>query len=89
MTGLPDFNRPAFHRVAACVRAAGHDVLSPAELCPPGIEWKAAMRIDLAAIKTADGVILLPGWERSRGARIEVWRARKRGLPIWLLANAA
>lgn len=94
MTGLPDLNRSAFHRVAASVRAAGHDALNPAELCPSGITWKAAMRIDLAALKTAQGVICLPGWERSRGARIEVCVARRRGLPVWtfgdwLLAYAA
>lgn len=83
MTGLPDGNRPAFQAVAATVRAAGHDVINPAELCPPGIAWKAALRIDLAALKTAHAVICLPGWEQSRGARMEVWLARRRGLAIW------
>ena len=87
MTGLPDLNRPAFQQVAATIRAAGHDALNPAELCPPGIPWKAAMRIDRAALKTAQGLICLPGWERSRGARIEVWLARRRGLPVWTLGD--
>jgi hypothetical protein len=82
MTGLPDFNRPAFHAVARQVRAAGQGELNPAELCPPGLRWAAAMAIDLRALDTADGVILLPGWERSRGARIEVQRAKARDLPI-------
>lgn len=40
MTGLPSLNRPAFHRVAASVRAAGHDALNPAELCPPALHGK-------------------------------------------------
>ena len=94
MTGLPDLNRPAFQQVAVTVRAAGHDPINPAELCPPDIPWKAAMRIDLAALKNANGLICLPGWERSRGARIEVWLARRRAIPVWqfgdwLLAYAA
>lgn len=94
MTGLPDFNRPAFHQAAAVVRAAGQTVWNPAALCPPGLGWKAAMRIDLVALKRAEGLILLPGWERSRGARIERRRARARGLPIyrwedWLHTYAA
>ena len=94
MTGLPDLNRPAFQQAAATVRATGHDAINPVELCPLHIPWKAAMRMDLAALKTAHGVICLPGWERSRGARIEVWLARRRGLPVWefrdwLLVHAA
>lgn len=87
MTGLPDLNRPVFQHVAALIRSVGHDVLNPAELCPPGITWKAAMHYDLAALKTAQGVICLPAWERSRGARIEVWIARRRGLPVWSFAE--
>lgn len=85
MTGLPDLNIPAFHAAAARIRAAGHDVLNPAELCPPGLSWDQAMAIDLAALDTADGVITLPGWQRSRGAQIEVKTARQRGLPVHAL----
>lgn len=87
MAGRPDLNRPAFKHVAAFVRAVGHDVLNSSELCPPGIPWKAAMRCDLAALKTAQGVICLPDPERSRGARIEVWLARRWGLPVWVLGD--
>lgn len=83
MTGLPDLNRSAFAQAAALIRAAGHTALNPAELCPLGITWKGAMQIDLAALKTADGVLLLPNWEQSRGARIEVWWARRHDLEIW------
>ena len=32
MTGLPDFNRPAFHAAAAALRAQGYVVINPAEV---------------------------------------------------------
>jgi hypothetical protein len=87
MTGLPDFNVSAFREAAARIRATGHDVLNPAELCPPGISWEQAMAIDLAALDSADGVMTLPGWDRSRGARIEVQRAKQQGLPVHALRD--
>jgi hypothetical protein len=31
MRGIPEFNFPAFHEVAALLRRGGHDVFSPAE----------------------------------------------------------
>lgn len=73
MTGLPEFNYPAFHAEAARLRLAGHDVVSPAEI-NAGMEhegWHACMRRDIAAVMTCDAVQLLPGWQKSRGARIE------------------
>lgn len=35
MTGLPDFNYPAFHDAAQRLRSIGHRVESPAENPPP------------------------------------------------------
>ena len=34
MTGLPEYNYPAFHAAARALRAAGHKVVNPAELHP-------------------------------------------------------
>lgn len=82
MSGLPDFNRPAFREAARRLRDAGAEVLNPVELCPPGLSWDEAMAIDLAALETAGGVIVLPGWEQSRGARREVAFAELRGMLI-------
>lgn len=71
MTGIQDLNFPAFHAEAARLRAMGYDVVNPAELCPGETDWSACMRTDIVAMMACDGVALLPGWERSRGARIE------------------
>lgn len=72
MTGLPELNFPAFHRAAASLRASGHEVVNPAEInVDPEKGWHACMRADIAELVTCDAIALLPGFERSRGARLE------------------
>lgn len=72
MTGLPDLNFPAFHREAAYFRAQGHEVVNPAEINPdPAAGWKDCMRADIRELVTCDEVVMLPGWENSKGASLE------------------
>lgn len=84
MTGLPDFNRPAFHKAAADLRAQGYVVINPAEVdLGPAATWSDYMRIHLAEIaRRVTQVFVLPGWESSRGAQLEVHVARSLGLPV-------
>ena len=73
MTGLPEYNYPAFHRAAAKLRAAGWHVESPAEPGQvDGWTWADYMRRGLQQMLTCDTIALLPHWHGSRGARIEV-----------------
>lgn len=81
MTGLPDYNYPAFHAVAARLRALGHHVENPAE--NPGQEtWQAYMRQALRQMLTCDLVALLPGWADSRGATLERYIAQQVGIEV-------
>ena len=83
MTGRPEFYFPAFHSAAAELRAAGHDVVNPAELNPvTGGDWKMSLRGDIAAMCACDAVALLPGWQTSSGAHLEVHVAHRLGLEI-------
>lgn len=83
MTGLPDFNYPAFHAAAARLRAEGHHVENPAENPAPACgTWLAYMRLALAQVATCDAVFMLPGWRESRGARIEHGLALDLGLEV-------
>lgn len=84
MTGLPDFNRAAFHAAAAALRAQGHVVINPAEVdLGPDATWADYMRVHLTEIaRRVTRVFVLPGWESSRGAQLEVHVARALGLPV-------
>lgn len=77
MTGLPEFNYPAFAAETARLRALGYDVVSPAEINPNGGTWKECMKKDIAQLMTCDLLVWLPGWSNSRGARIETGLARE------------
>ena len=83
MSGLPDLNYPAFHAKAAELRAAGHHVENPAENpAPPCGSWQGYMRLAIAQLVTCDAIHLLPGWEKSRGARVEFNLANELSLRI-------
>ena len=83
MSGLAEFNYPAFREATAALREAGFDTTDPSEAdVPPGAPWAAFMRFDIKSVCDAQGVAVLPGWHNSRGAWLEVLVARELGLPI-------
>ena len=95
MSGLPDYNYPAFHAAAEALRGKGFAVLSPAENAPPNDapSWLDWMRVALRQMLDADAVALLPGWLGSGGARIEVSLALELGIRVrtvkeWLADDA-
>lgn len=73
MTGLPEYNFPAFNAKAAELRAQGWHVENPAEHGHiDGADWADYLRWDISRIATCGAIYLLPGWEQSKGARLEV-----------------
>lgn len=73
MTGIENFNYPAFHAAAAQLRAAGYVVENPAENPHPECRsWEGYMRIAVAQLAKCDRIVTLPGWQASRGAKVEV-----------------
>lgn len=81
MSDLPDMNYPAFHRLAAALRAQGHHVENPAEN-PAQPDWPSYMALSLAQMLTCQEVVLLPGWEQSSGAVWEASVAHGLGKPV-------
>lgn len=86
MTGLPENNFPAFHKAAAELRAKGYPVINPAEYDEvEGLQWHQYLRKDIRLLMHCSNVIVLPGWENSKGARLEVHIARELGMTVQLL----
>lgn len=85
MSNMPAFNVPAFHAAAALLRAQGLEVVNPAEMDESDAapkEWADYLRRDIKQMMECDGIAMLPGWEDSRGARLESHIAHALGFEV-------
>lgn len=90
MTGIEELNYPAFNEAAELLEAAGYDTLNPVlsasrsdaphDYVDETTTWQMYMRNALNQVIRAEGIALLPGWEQSRGARLEVYIAEQLGM---------
>lgn len=84
MSGIPEFNYPAFHVAAKALRAVGYTVVNPAEISPEqGNDWVYYMRRDIPAMLTCESIFLLKGWENSKGATLEKHIAEALGMLVF------
>lgn len=83
MSGIADFNYPAFDQAEAHLARRGYKVLNPARRgVVKGWKWADYLRPALCDVVAADGIATLPGWARSRGASLEVHVARALGMGV-------
>lgn len=83
MSNLPLFNFPAFQVATNQLRALGYTVVTTAEGCEDTSQpWEFYMRHAIRVLLDCDAVALLPGWEHSRGARLEVDIALSLGMRV-------
>lgn len=85
MSGKPDFNYPLFNRVTAVLRGLGYVVNNPAEnfggdSSRPRPDY---FRVDVANLLDSDAIVMLPGWQESMGANLELDIAIELGLQTY------
>ncbi|EOK5197648.1 DUF4406 domain-containing protein [Escherichia coli] len=86
MTGYENFNRDAFNKEAERLSRHGHSVLNPATL-PNGLTQREYMDICFAMLRSADAILMLPGWKASAGATAEYHYAYQMEMPVFTTLN--
>lgn len=92
MRGYPGHNFDAFDEAAERLTVLGFDVINPAAMdraagydgvgdFPDGFV-REAMRRDLSAICDCDAIVLIAGWEKSKGVAVELALAKYLGLEV-------
>jgi hypothetical protein len=102
MSGLPGLNYHAFFDAEKALLDLGHTPLNPARTDGPDAEsaiaaagtlenpahpWEYYLRRDIPKVTSADALLVLPGWQTSRGANLEVHIAEALGMPMFILRD--
>jgi hypothetical protein len=100
MSGYKEWNFPAFFKAEEELQSIGVDVINPAHNDGPNLEkamksagtperpnhtWSWYMRRDLPHVMECDAICVLEGWQKSKGASLEVHVARALGMPVLTL----
>lgn len=92
MKDMPEHNFPLFNATAATLRDLGYAVVNPAEINPgphpdefaDPTAWRdyyhKCLRADIRELTDCDVLVLLPGWEVSSGANLELHLAHRLGI---------
>ncbi len=84
MSGYENHNFPAFHNKAAELHEMGFEVVNPADInSGMMLSWSDCMRADIQELVTCDGIVLLDGWEKSKGATLEHHIAERLEMKIY------
>jgi hypothetical protein len=90
MSGIKEYNYPAFQKALEDFTSFGVHVLSPhapfandKEEVHESRTYEWYIRTSLRMLLRADGIVLLPGWTQSKGARREADIAMDLKYPVW------
>lgn len=89
VTGIDDYNRPAFLLAQRMLLSAGCSVFNPIHIDWPidPLEgealWRYFMTYCVQALPSCDSMLMLPDWQNSKGAKEEHRIAKMLGLAIY------
>lgn len=84
MSNLPLLNFPAFESAASRLRNMGAIVTAPNEIAMQYPDsWEKCMAEDIKALCDCEAIFMLNGWERSKGAHLELHIAHRLNLEIF------
>lgn len=97
MKGVVGHNYPAFERATAALRGMGLRAVSPHEFFPPpggdividAAERLQRLRRDVRELAKCDNIVLLPGWSKSRGAKLELMTALELDMGVHFFTDSA
>lgn len=82
ITGVPNYQEN-FIKAETILKQAGYEVINPCTVVlADNATWAAYMKADISLMLTCDGLAVLPGWEASAGARLEVDIAQRLNMSI-------
>ena len=100
MSGIAEFNAPAFDAATAAWRAVGFKVYNPVEhdrddmgvdhtlyhdgdVSATQIPYTTFLREAVKAVASCEAIAMLPGWQASNGANLELYVARALEMPAY------
>lgn len=92
MSGIHLQNYPAFTHACQTLRSQGLKIISPHETVfhptqPDQRRWQDLLKQDARSLLECEGIILLPGWAQSQGARFELHIALMLGMEVRFYKN--
>jgi len=57
-------------------------IVNPMRLCSSEMDWHKAMRLCVSELAKCGGIALLQGWQRSKGAALELKLAQELHIPV-------
>jgi uncharacterized protein DUF4406 len=83
MSGYDEYNWPSFKDATRRLREAGYEVRCPTESGAAfDLPWDECLKLSIKAMMDCNALALLPNWEDSRGAAIEIDLAGKLDMAI-------
>lgn len=92
MSGIENYNYPAFEKARSELIARGYIAISPHDhilhIENADKSWVGFMKRDLKImLDECDAIVMLPNWEKSSGANVELSLAKSLNYPVFYLKD--